>query len=104
MRVGLSYRVPPAAISRAIASRALYATGKVSRAHDLIASPACDCWGVLLHVASGIARGFIGRQPVTNSNRNAAYSQHISLRSCSRRYHLFCASVREGLFVNTGIR
>ena len=52
------YRVPPVR----------FATGKVSRTRDLIASSACDCWGVLLHVASGIARGFLGRQPVTLMN------------------------------------
>jgi hypothetical protein len=46
------------------------ATGKVSRACDLIASSACDCWGVLLHVASGITGGFTGRQPVTSARHS----------------------------------
>src|SRR5436305_8787361 len=59
MRVGWATSVPPATISRAIV------TGKVSRARDLIASSACDCWGVPLHVASGIARGWApGRHSV----------------------------------------
>jgi hypothetical protein len=90
-------------------------TRKVSRARDLIAGATCDCvqvpctqlgrlaehatqsqarlaidlarWRMLLQVASGIAGGFIGRQPVTTTT--------CCERDCSKIFHFTCPVVQD---------
>jgi hypothetical protein len=73
-----SYRVPPAAISRVLrATRKINHAGPNRRleARNLIASPgprlSWHAEKMLLQVASGIAGGFIGRQPVISGAATA---------------------------------
>jgi hypothetical protein len=53
-------------------------------------------WRMLLQVASGIAGGFIGRQPVTTTT---CYE-----RDCSKIFHFTCPVVHEMAFPKTRIQ